>query len=94
MGVTVETEKTIQLRAPIELGGTTYTEITLKEPTAAQIVAASDVGGSSAKMDIELISQVAALPRAVVGKLCARDFTDCRVFLAGFLSVGPATGES
>jgi hypothetical protein len=90
----MESEKTIQLRTPIELAGQSYTEITLKEPTAAQIASAGEGGGSSAKMDIDLISHVAGLPKAVVGKLGARDFTDCRMFLAGFLRGDQEIGAS
>lgn len=90
----METEKTMQLRVPVTVADKTYSEITLQEPTASQIAAAGENGGSAAKMDIDLISMVAAVPKAVINKLCARDFTDCRIFLAGFLRGDQETGAS
>jgi hypothetical protein len=66
----METEKVLQLVKPIEVGGTTYTELTLTEPTMDKLAV--------------LINMNAKVPMAVVDMLARRDAEACDDFFGSF----------
>jgi phage FluMu protein gp41 len=86
-------EVTLQLIKPVEFGGRTYSEITLREPTAGNLEKASEKG-EGIGMLISLISIVASVPRKVAESLCKRDFEACADFLADVKPSSPETGET
>ncbi|HBO81688.1 phage tail assembly protein [Cupriavidus sp. UBA2534] len=85
-------EKILILRKPVSIGSgenaVIYDKLTLREPTAGELdkamAASTNIG-----IGILLISQVAAIPRAAVEKLCQRDFTEANEYLGGFTDDGP-----
>ncbi|MBV9859882.1 MAG: phage tail assembly protein [Alphaproteobacteria bacterium] len=87
-------ELTLTLRKPIEHGGQTITELKLREPTAEEIATATDGVTNGSRMHIHLISIVAGLPKIVIGRMAARDFTVARNFVESFLLADLPTGPS
>ncbi|HBD37511.1 MAG TPA: phage tail assembly protein [Cupriavidus sp.] len=79
-------------KKPVSIGSgenaVIYDKLTLREPTAGELdkamAASTNIG-----IGILLISQVAAIPRAAVEKLCQRDFTEANEYLGGFTDDGP-----
>lgn len=69
-----------------------FTEITLREPTAGELEKAMKAG-SSMSIGIELIRLVANVPRGVVEKMGAKDFTEASNFLAHFSDSSQKTDE-
>ncbi len=88
----MEEEKILKLRKPVTLGGDTYTELRLREPTAGDLKKASAAPGNVAA-SILLIAIVANVPPAAVEQLCQRDFMAADAFLSGFSEPSP-TGET
>ena len=87
-------EKVIVLRKPIELGGVTYAELVLREPTAGELSKATKEGaGNNVDLAIALIAIIAKLPRGVINQLSQRDFTEANDFLGSFTLPGLETGE-
>lgn len=76
-------ELVLTLRKPVEHGGMTYTQLTLKEPTAAQWNEWDGKKGVDA--DITAISVVAGIPSQAVAKIGARDLITASRFIARFL---------
>ena len=81
---------TITLRKPVEHFGTTYTELALREPTAAELVQMNAVEGTAG--DIFAVSLIAGVPKGAIEKIGARDLLTGARYLAGFLSVDPSIG--
>ena len=75
---------TVELRTPLEFGGETYRQITLREPTAGEWAQWDDKKGVEA--DILAVSIVAGIPEPVVRKIGSRDLLQASRFLAGFLA--------
>lgn len=90
----VQTEKTIILINPIEVGGVTYAELVLREPTAGELLKSTSKSASWVETCILLISAIAGVPRGVVEKLCQRDFQECCSFLGSFAAAGQEIGEA
>lgn len=86
-------EKTITLRKPVNLGGVIYATLELCEPNSDQIEKASRAA-TQVGMALDLISLVAKIPRAAVGKLCQRDFREASDFLASFNDIDLSTGAT
>lgn len=91
-------EKTITLRKPVTLGSgeasITYTELKLREPTAGEMEKASRADTQNGVV-IDLIKQVAKVPRTVAENLCQRDFVEASQYFAGFFAPGDeAAGQS
>ena len=86
-------EKTIKLIKPVKVGEVVYEELKLCEPEMHQVEKASraqtDVG-----VVMSLISQVAKVPLAAVGKLCQRDFKAAANFLSSIGEDDQKTGET
>lgn len=90
----METEKVITLRKPIEFGGITHTQLTLREPTAGELEKAA-AATTSVGAVIELTSAIAKVPRRVAEGICQRDFLDASDFFSTFSSYsGEPTGET
>lgn len=79
---------TIKLRTPIELGGQTYTQIDLVEPTAGQMKRAAD-GQNGVAANILLVAEVAKVLPAVVEQIGKRDFEAAVDFLQSFTNDAP-----
>lgn len=91
--IVIEEEKTIVLRKPVVLGGVTYAELNLAEPTAGQLSKASKQT-NNVDVAIALISIIAKVPRAAVEALSQRDFSEANDFLASFTPADQTTGET
>lgn len=94
----METEKTITLRKPITLGSgdgaITYTELTLREPTAGELEKASRADTGIGTM-INLVSAIAKIPRSAAEQLSQRDLGEVSAYLGGFTAAGSeASGET
>lgn len=89
-------ELTITFDNPIVFGkgndAKEFSEITLREPTAGELEKAMKQG-SAMSVGIELIRLVANVPRGVVEKMGAKDFTEASDFLAHFSDSVQKTDE-
>jgi hypothetical protein len=84
-------EKIIPLVPPIEHGGTIYSEIRLREPTADELVEIDKHSGRAA--DKFAVSHIAAMPLGAVGKLPARPFLTAARYIGAFLGEDQPTGD-
>lgn len=84
---------TLQLLKPITIGDVTVTELNLREPIANELARAS-ASGNSIETTISLISQVAAVSREQIGRLCQRDFMAASDFLGSFYTASQSTGAA
>ena len=80
----VDYQLTVPLRTPVPLGGVTYSELKLREPTAAEWKKWDKLAGIEA--DIMAVSVVAAVPEQVVGQIGARALMKSSRFIQLFLS--------
>jgi hypothetical protein len=69
----METTMTLALATPVELGGTTYSELKLREPTVGEMEKALQAGPNIAG-NIFLVSTIGGLPEAAVRKMGQGDF--------------------
>lgn len=85
---TVEYTKTIKLKRPVTHGQETYTELNLKEPTAAQVIKAQKDGAANGPLAcaILLIAEVCAIPKAAVERVGISDIMDAEGFLGRFMT--------
>lgn len=90
---TFQEEKSIILRKPVDLGGVTYAQLDLREPTAGELSKANKAG-DNVDAAITLISLIAKVPRGAVEQLSQRDFQEANDFLASFAADGLATGPT
>ena len=87
----VPTEMTLDLRVPIEHGDDTYRALTLREPTAQQLIEWDKADGIAA--DLKIIAAVSAVPEIALHKLTARDLVAAGSYLANFLVPGRPAGD-
>jgi hypothetical protein len=73
----------ISLRKRVKLGEEEITSIRVREPTAAELLAADQLEGTTA--DIKVVSLVAGMPEALVRKLAASDLLRAADFIADVL---------
>ena len=78
-----EDEFVLELRVPIDLGGVTYSELKLSEPTVKQLREAAKLGGGI-EWGAKLIQLNAAVPMAVVDRMTQRDFGRAADFFGHF----------
>ncbi|MFZ6724710.1 phage tail assembly protein [Undibacterium sp. MH2W] len=90
--VEVVYEKTIKLIKPVKIGQVVYEELKLCEPEMHQVEKASRAATDVAVV-MSLISQVAKVPLAAVGKMCQRDFKAAANFLSSIGEEDQKTGE-
>lgn len=83
---------TITFRKPFEDKGTTYDRITLREPTAGELVQTDGFEGYA--LDVRVMSIVGAMPESAVKQIPAREFLQGTRFLGGFMRAAPATGDA
>lgn len=76
-------ELTITLRKPIVVGKATYAEITVREPTVAQLKQITAQSGVDST--ITAITLTADVPAGVAAQMAARDFMRAKEFFDGFL---------
>jgi len=74
---------TVTLRKPVSLGDQSYTQLALREPTAAEWQQWSKLEGVEA--DIMAVSIVSGTPKPVVERIGARDLMTAARYLARFL---------
>ncbi len=89
--VDIPDELVISLRKPVTLGET-FTELTLREPTGAQMVEIDKLEGWAA--DIKAIALVSGLPEPAVKMIGARDIRTASKYLGSFLLDDQKTGDS
>lgn len=77
-------ELTIVLRKAVTLGSISYTELRLREPTAAEWAIFDKLDGVEA--DIKAVALVSGVPEAAVRMIGARDLIAGGKYLARFLS--------
>ena len=75
-------ELIVTLRKPVTLGDT-YTELRLREPTAAEWMQWDKLTGIDA--DIKAVATVSGVPEAAVRMIGARDLVQAARYLARFL---------
>ena len=75
-------EMVVPLRESIELGNLSYTELKLREPTAAQVAMWDKLSGTEA--DIMAVAVVSGVPKQVVEKLKIRDLNKASGYIARF----------
>ena len=80
----IPAELVVPLREPIDLGNLAYTELKLREPTAAQVAMWDKLSGTEA--DIMAVAVVSGVPKSVVEKLKIRDLTVASRYIARFLA--------
>lgn len=66
--------KTIQLKKPIEHNGTTYTELTFREPTTGDIATAERVGGGGFEHALAIVAAITDVPLPAIKKIPMREF--------------------
>lgn len=76
-------ELIVALRKPVTLGET-YTELKLREPTAAEWAMFDKLSGVDA--DIKSVSVVSGVPERAISLIGARDLLTASRYLARFLS--------
>ncbi|WP_294292075.1 phage tail assembly protein [uncultured Sphingomonas sp.] len=79
-------ELTINLIHPIEHADQRYAQMSLREPTAGQLIEWDRVDGIEA--DLTIISAVSGVPLIALDKLRARDLVRAGSYLANFLAPG------
>lgn len=79
----VDYQLTVPLRTPIPLGEITYSELKLREPTAAEWTRWDKLSGLEA--DIMAVSTVAAVPDQVIRQIGARELMKASRFILLFL---------
>jgi len=80
--VEVTTELTITLKNPVTLGDLSYSELRLREPTGAEMIAVDGKKGWA--LDIALIALVAGVPEPAVIKIGGGDLMRARKFIDHF----------
>jgi len=83
---------TITFARPIKIGEVEYTDITLTEPTAGQLVKSSKAGNNLEQL-VSLINLNAAVPLGVVERMKQRDLNACDRFFGRFGALGLNTSE-
>lgn len=76
-------ELVITLRKPVTLGSETYTELKLREPTAAEMLQWDKLAGTEA--DIKAIAIVGGIPEPAARMIGARDMLQGARYIARFL---------
>ena len=72
----------IALSKPVALGDQTYTELRLREPTGAEMIATDRKTGW--ELEVALIALVSGVPEPAVIKIGVRDLNRARKYLGGF----------
>lgn len=90
----------IDIEPPLEVNGKTYSSLHLEEPTARMVERAeAELAGNMSvhslrKYQIALVSQGAAVPRAVIEQMRISQVREAADFLSSFIGAGPPTGET
>lgn len=80
------------LTTPVEIGGTVYEQLTLREPLGRQLKQAWN--SNQMAMTIKLISIVAKVPEAVPDSMTQTDLMAAGEILGNFTEPSPETGEN
>jgi len=90
-----KTEVTITLKQPIVMKERTISEITLREPTAAQLDMAEDAGKrNDMARTIKLIALVSNNHENVIRNMLGSDLAKASKIVTDFLDIGQETGEN
>lgn len=76
-------ELVIVLRKPVEFGGSTYDKLTLREPTAGQMLEWDKVSGREA--DVKAVAVVSGVPEPAVRLIGTRDLGKAANYISRFL---------
>lgn len=74
----------IELETGVDIDGTKVKALTMREPTVADQLAASEVKGSNAQQEITLIANLCEITPDDVKKLTLRDYRKVQEAFAGF----------
>ena len=80
----------ITLRRPVKIGDVEYAVMTLREPTAGEMIQLDKLAGW--KADVQAISLISGIPRAAVIKIGERDARRASEYLGRFFPAGRSTG--
>lgn len=80
----VPDELVVTLRKPVTLGPLTFTELRLREPTAAEWQGWDKLSGVEA--DVKAVATVSGVPEPAVALIGTRDLIQASRYLANFLS--------
>jgi phage FluMu protein gp41 len=92
----LESPKTFTLIVPIQAGDEKLTEVTLREPTVADIeqVARDEAKDGAVAALVRLIAKQAKLAPTDIRSMGARDFNQLSGYFKGFLSPDEGSSES
>lgn len=74
----------IKLESGIDIDGTTVKTLTMREPTVADQLAASEVSGGNAVQEITLIANLCEVTPDDIKKLTLKDYRKVQEAFAGF----------
>lgn len=74
----------IKLENGIDIDGTTVKTLTMREPTVADQLAASEIKGTSAVQEITLIANLCEVSPDDIKKLTLKDYRKVQEAFAGF----------
>lgn len=74
----------IELSRPLDIDGAKVSTLTMREPTVADQLAASEGGGSDAVQEINLVANLCQVTPADIKKLPLRDYKKVQGALVGF----------
>lgn len=76
--------KKISLSKPLDIDGAKVSELTMREPTVGDQLAASEAGGSAAVQEINLIANLCQVSPGDIKKLPLRDYKKVQDAFMGF----------
>lgn len=77
-------ELVITLRKPVTLGSLTYTELRLREPTAAEMIETDKLTGTEA--DVRAVALASGVPEPAVKLIGARDLIQASRYIGRFFA--------
>ena len=83
-------EQSVELSKPINVEGEEVHELTLREPTVADLKVIKKIKDEM-EQDLELISRMADVPKPALDRITARDFKKLQEVMMDFLGYGQTT---
>lgn len=75
---------TINLAKPVTLGDLSWSQLVLREPTGAEMIAVDTKKGWA--LEVSLISLISGVPEPAVIKIGVRDLTEARKYIGNFFA--------
>lgn len=86
--------KTVKLRAPIQFGSETITELTFRPVTGKDLRSLRMRDDYPMEFALALAGKLAGQPDAVIDMLAGQDLEEVVAIASGFMSSSPATGKT